>query len=554
MPSSVAWTPGGHHGLVWPGGLALVDGAVALDAAIATWRRLADGGDLADFFAAVGEATGRDLLHLPAFAVLTVDPGGQARAAARGSLAVVAQGEVDQVVDGSRATTWLEAHLGNPRDVSLVGGGLEGADAEDVVRPVASGLVTAAGLIWSVVATADAEAKAAAVAAPLTETPSRAADPESTLPPEVSSGGTGVADPEAVLDPSGVAAQVPEMDEPADAPAEAPAPETPDHATPAVPAGGRVEEPGTHAPSEPASAPVELFADLWSTHTSLEPVEASAVRPAEDHEEDSALGRDAQGSPGVQADVEEPQVDVEDPHVDVEGPGSAVGGPYAGDRAPREPVASSQGLISSVPGMSPPQERAARASAGGSDARRTEVLDWQDRDGHTALSVDPSASEAPPAPSEDGEEGADDSSWVRACVQGHFNPMHGVRCRVCREDLGEELRTPAVGAVGTMRTPSGEMVELDRSAVVGRQPTASRFQGTTVPRLVTVDFPHVSGTHLEVRVEGWSVVACDVSRNGTYLRRNQDPPVRLKTEGEVLVSGDVLDLGHGVHLAFEDLA
>ena len=43
------------------------------------------------------------------------------------------------------------------------------------------------------------------------------------------------------------------------------------------------------------------------------------------------------------------------------------------------------------------------------------------------------------------------------------------------------------------------------------------------------------------------------STNGTLLRRRDEAPVRLPETAQLLVSGDVLDLGHGVQLLFEDL-
>src|SRR5690606_31852828 len=49
--------------------------------------------------------------------------------------------------------------------------------------------------------------------------------------------------------------------------------------------------------------------------------------------------------------------------------------------------------------------------------------------------------------------------------------------------------TPAPGAVGRVRFSTGQVVELDRSIVVGRKPRVSRVGGADVPRLVTVPSP-----------------------------------------------------------------
>ena len=78
-----------------------------------------------------------------------------------------------------------------------------------------------------------------------------------------------------------------------------------------------------------------------------------------------------------------------------------------------------------------------------------------------------------------------------------------------------------------------------------------------MPRLVTVPSPQhdVSRSHLEVRLEGWHVLLVDLgATNSTTLRRNGQPEVRLRPYEPVLAgTGDVVDLGDGVELTFEDL-
>ena len=75
-----------------------------------------------------------------------------------------------------------------------------------------------------------------------------------------------------------------------------------------------------------------------------------------------------------------------------------------------------------------------------------------------------------------------------------------------------------------------------------------------MPQLVPLSQPHVSRMHLELRLEDWNVLAVDLrSTSGTLLRRRGEPPVRLGERAELLVEGDVLDLGHGVQFTLEHL-
>jgi hypothetical protein len=114
----------------------------------------------------------------------------------------------------------------------------------------------------------------------------------------------------------------------------------------------------------------------------------------------------------------------------------------------------------------------------------------------------------------------------------------------------------AVSAAAVLVVSSGERVVLDRAAVVGRRPRAVRATGL-IPHLVTVDSPNqdVSRSHVELRVEGSDVVATDLNTtNGTRLLRVGAEPVRLHPgEATLLVTGDRLDLGDEIVLAFEGL-
>src|SRR5699024_4479669 len=83
-----------------------------------------------------------------------------------------------------------------------------------------------------------------------------------------------------------------------------------------------------------------------------------------------------------------------------------------------------------------------------------------------------------------------------------------------------------------------------------------RVSGHDVPQLITVPSPQqdISRSHLELRLEGWHVVALDMgTTNGTTLLRPGMEPVRLRTrEGVVLTVGDQIDLGDGIQLLLKE--
>lgn len=99
----------------------------------------------------------------------------------------------------------------------------------------------------------------------------------------------------------------------------------------------------------------------------------------------------------------------------------------------------------------------------------------------------------------------------------------------------------------TLMMSDGEVVDLGQPVVIGRSPRAAQMSSSRLPRLVVVDDPYVSGTHLEVTVEDGAVVAVDRSTNGTTLTRPDQEPQRLaKDEPTVLGDGCVLGLSEDV--------
>jgi hypothetical protein len=97
-----------------------------------------------------------------------------------------------------------------------------------------------------------------------------------------------------------------------------------------------------------------------------------------------------------------------------------------------------------------------------------------------------------------------------------------------------------------------------RWAILGETPAGStRPAENELPTLVAVDGPQhdISRNHVEIRAEGEHVLAVDLaSTNGTVLLRGGHDPVRLHpNEPTMVIDADVLDLGDGVTLTFEDL-
>ncbi|WP_104191492.1 FHA domain-containing protein [Cryobacterium sp. Y82] len=125
--------------------------------------------------------------------------------------------------------------------------------------------------------------------------------------------------------------------------------------------------------------------------------------------------------------------------------------------------------------------------------------------------------------------------------------------------LGVPAWNPApVPRYGRLLVSGGTEVLLDRSAVIGRKPSAARFTADRMPHLVTVPSPQqdISRSHLEVRCEGESVLAVDLgTTNGTRLLRSGADPVRLHPqEPTMLVHGDVLDLGDAITVTYREPA
>lgn len=198
-------------------------------------------------------------------------------------------------------------------------------------------------------------------------------------------------------------------------------------------------------------------------------------------------------------------------------------------------------LISVVPGRNP----------GASPAAPAVTEDWSDHDGATIVGFNL----ATPAVAAQAVEVDPQSVLALVCLKGHPNRPHVARCRECGADLAGGITSNVPRpALGQIRASTGEQVPLTGPVLIGRSPRAARFQGSVAPRLLSLPYPHISSTHLEVRLEGWNVFAVDLdSMNGAYLRRRDEPPVRVTHTPLMLADADVIDFGHGVSVTFEGM-
>ncbi len=176
---------------------------------------------------------------------------------------------------------------------------------------------------------------------------------------------------------------------------------------------------------------------------------------------------------------------------------------------------------------------------------------------HTAPPVPrisaPPAPPAPPAPFP--AQGDHDGSTISA------DELRAMRQQPASADETPTAVIPVADAptagAGRIRVSSGQVVALDRTVIIGRRPRSTRASGANLPHLIAVESPQqdISRNHLEVRPEGDTVVVIDLhTTNGSTLLRPGADPVRLHPGEQTLVlTGDVVDLGDGITIAFEDL-
>lgn len=190
------------------------------------------------------------------------------------------------------------------------------------------------------------------------------------------------------------------------------------------------------------------------------------------------------------------------------------------------------------------------------------LVDDSDHDGQTIMKSDLAGMAAAGQASVPGNGDANGGGTgprvlARVCPLNHANPPTHSECSTCHQPLPDDAVQVPRPALGRMRVSTGELIDLDQSMIVGRQPSVSRVQGGVMPRLVQVASPSgdISRSHVEVRLEGWHVMLCDLkATNGTVLVREGQSPRRL-AQGEmaILLDGDIAELGDDISLRFEEI-
>ncbi|MDQ0769956.1 hypothetical protein QF031_002705 [Pseudarthrobacter defluvii] len=240
--------------------------------------------------------------------------------------------------------------------------------------------------------------------------------------------------------------------------------------------------------------------------------------------------------------------------------GTATGGTASQPAAPAPPPEPTLGTPPAPAGQEPFASAAGAASpAQGTNPAHPGTGFDPDHDGQTVMKSSlPGAGSGPAAPVTAQQNGGDGPLVLaRVCGQGHANPPTRAQCSACGGALLPDAAQVARPRLGRMRLSTGELLDLDQSMVIGRQPSVSRVQGGVMPRLVQVASPggDISRSHVEVRLEGWHVMLCDLkATNGTVLVREGQPPRRLaQNEMAILLDGDIAELGDNISLRFEEI-
>lgn len=490
---SVQYSPGPHPVAVTPHGFVVLAGDTSAALASRIHALVADGRGLGGVLEALTGAYGTSLSAVPPFAVALAEQGA-VRLAVRGGLALDIEAGSAERISGEGVTTWTERVIPEVSRVTLV----SGADAPPAEYPVTDGVVLAASLVW--VPAGD-------------DTPvAPASRPETgEVTPAAASAAMSAATPSAPL--AVAAASAPAEKAEAHHASEASVP-APAGDAPAPAPGGDALAPTGDAPSAVATA--EPSADE-SSEADLETI--ASVRSVK-----RAAARSAEAS-----------------------------APRAAPPTPAAPGVTAPGLIDSAAVLS-------LADADTLLPAESTLIPRSDTDGGSAEPVSLSA-EPPPASGWEATVVRSQDAVAAPVVQGDHDgaTVSVAKARALRngDSAPPPLAPPRPPAPGRIRVSSGQVMTLDRTVVIGRRPRSTRVSGTDLPHLIAVDSPQqdISRSHVELRVEGDSIVATDLhTTNGTTLLRSGVDPMRLHPgEGAVVVPGDVIDLGDGITVAIEEL-
>jgi hypothetical protein len=517
------YSPGSWIGLVSGGTAVLLEPGADDDLVQQLWQALESGATLESLLGTVVSGCGANLSAMPQFGIVSTTDG--IHAVLRGDVVVSADAD-GQELSGRGVSSWTEGRLAS--DSATIAAGSGGADTADQPRPwlpLRAGAVQLGilrlGAVPAAVPTAEGPAVsaapttgvgAAAVRARQTEAaePARRTEAATLAPPF----GPGLSEN---LEMTGIYVPDDEPDGAAAAADQASAGEEP--------AGGQ---------AEPDVEAAEDDLDQTIVHAAAQ----RANLPTATQQQSAARGSAA---------------------VALDAPAGRTGG------KPAQPT----DLIDAVPWLTrsasagaaapaaPEPEPAASANRGPGAAAQPAGFDEGDHDGQTLMRSELPDVPAAPAAAAPSAPSTAPMVLARMCRDGHANPPTSSACALCDAPLDQDAQEVQRPVLGRMRVSTGDVVELDRPVIVGRQPSANRVQGSVMPRLVPVHSASgdISRSHVEVRLEGWHVILADLkSTNGTVLLRGRQGPRRLgHGEAVMLLDGDIADLGDGISLRFEDL-
>jgi hypothetical protein len=572
--AAASYVPGGWLGLIRQGTAVILDPATPAPLVSTVWDLLAKGPDAAEVLHAVTGGFGAPLSASPCFGIVGFSD----------SLRVFLRGDIDLTVqlasgpvklDGRNVTTWTERWLEAPESFSVdVPSAAEAhpegpAAALHTELPVVEGTVLLQSLRVSVTESGGTPSDRPDTAAPSAAAPSTAAKPLEASAETIAAPGEDIsltAEPEQEASAETVAA----LQETVTGYTE----------TGAASAGILPED-------SPATELTGSYDHLWDK-TVVRSIEDAAVRTDEEDDGGAPVGAEtavpetgtretaAQESPSAPA-PSDPDLSDPDPATPAPSntapstpalPGLIDSVPWAtgGGRAPAPQVPPTFSATPPPPSSAtpdvPPSFAAAQVPPSSSSVPGPGAAAEGDHDGQTILKSDLPTSGAQQAgqgsePAQAAAAGNGPLVLARVCPAGHANPPTSGQCFTCGAQLPDVAIQVPRPRLGRLRLSTGGLIDLEQSLVIGRQPSVSRVQGGTMPRLVQVASPggDISRSHVEVRLEGWHVMLCDLkATNGTVLVREGQPPRRLaQNEMAIVLDGDIAELGDDVSLRFEEI-
>lgn len=571
------YRPGQWYLIVIPGALVALPPDVHNDLVSRLWERLPAEKTLASVMDVLTTAAGGSFVALPPFAAAVVE-GSAVRIALRGGVVARVSSETGASFElsGAEVTTWSEHFVGDATRIEVT---VEQTDAAAML-PVQSGIVRAAAASAELEADDDAPIAVALGATPQIDRvesgASAAALAGGAAPALALFGVPSSPSVDGVPDVPGVATPAPQPQQTKSESGETDAPEE----------SVQPEESGeTDAPEEPVQ-PEEPDVD---EPAAVEPsaVEPSAVAPSAEEPEESA----EDGSEESADDESFPEETI------VAAPAEPAGG--AGSISPPPAIPA----VPAVPVLPPPPLPGEAVS--GETVSDAEVSDDEVSD--ETIAAGPASDVTVAGHTVSDEDGLDEHTWEPP--QQSFAPQNDVdeieqlfdetlqggsegtaapaappvatvapvpalgdhdgatitsaelddlrRRQAASDDVATQVLAAVPSGHGRIRVSSGQVVELDRTVIIGRRPRSTRASGHDLPHLVAVDSPQqdISRNHLEIRPDAGTVVVIDLrTTNGSTLVRPGAEPMRLHPGEQTLVlSGDVVDLGDGVTVLFEDI-